>query len=61
MKDIDYVELYAEKLREDNSLFDQQKRLIEAQLQGSSSLFRGMFADNFKQNARIYLKKIGML
>lgn len=61
MKDIDYVELYAKKLLADNSLFDQQKKLIESQLQGSSSLFRKMFANDFKQNARGYLKKVGLL
>lgn len=61
MKDIDYVELYAKKLRKDHSLFAQQKRLIESQMHGSSSLFGRMFADNFKQNARRYLKEIGLL
>lgn len=61
MKDIDYVELYAKKLLADHTLFDQQKKLIESQLQGSSSLFRGMFSKDFKLNARVYLKKIGLL
>lgn len=55
--DLDYVELYAEKLKEDNDLFRQQKRLIEAQLKASSSLFRNMFSgEDFKKNAREYLK-----
>lgn len=58
---VDYVELYAKKLREDNSFFEQQKDLIESQLDGSSSLFRNMFGDNFKVNARKYLKKIGLI
>ncbi len=56
--DLDYVELYAKMLREDNSLFKQQKKLIESQLKSSSSLFRKMFGKkDFKRNAREYLKK----
>jgi len=61
MKEIDYIALYAESLKEDNGLFKQQKRLIESQFQGSSSLFRGMFSPNFKANARQYLRKVGLL
>ena len=59
---IDYVELYANKLKYDNSLFKQQKMLIESQLKASSSIFRNMFAgDDFKEKARAYLKSIGVL
>jgi len=54
---LDYVELFATSVREDNSLFKQQKKLIEAQLKGSSSLFKQMFKGNFKANARKYLKE----
>ena len=61
MKEIDYVELFAGKIREDNSLFQQQKALIEAQIKGSSSLFRNMFNKNFKAQAREYLKKVDLL
>ena len=63
MGDLDYVEIYAMKLREDNSFFVQQKKLIESQLYGSSSLFRNMFTEgnDFKINARKYLKKIGLI
>jgi len=61
MKEIDYVELYAERLKADSSLFMQQKKLIEAQLKGSSSLFKKMFSGNFKANARQYLRKVGLL
>jgi hypothetical protein len=61
MKEIDYVELYAKKLREDNSLFMQQKKLIESQLRGSSSLFARMFSDDFKVKARNYLRGIGLI
>ena len=59
--DLDYVEYYAKKIKEDNRLFEQQKKLINAQLKGSSSLFKNMFSKNFKINARKYLKKIGLL
>ncbi|MDP3733759.1 MAG: hypothetical protein Q8R37_00890 [Nanoarchaeota archaeon] len=61
MKEIDYVELYAQKVREDSSLFTQQKRLIEAQLQGSSSLFKKMFSGDFKVKARNYLRGRGLI
>ncbi len=63
MSDLDYVELYANKLKKDNSLFLQQKMLIESQLQASSAIFKNRFGehDNFKKNARIYLKEIGLI
>lgn len=63
LTDLDYIKLYAENLKKDNSLFKQQKRLIESQLQGSSSLFRNMFGvdKTFKINARKYLKKIKLI
>ncbi|MBW2981856.1 hypothetical protein KY343_03155 [Candidatus Woesearchaeota archaeon] len=61
MKDIDYVKLYAEKLKSNPDLFKQQKMLIESQLHASSSLFNNMFAGkNFKENARKYLKNVGL-
>lgn len=60
-KDIDYVELYAEKLKNDNRLFKQQKVLIESQMKSSSSFFKNAFKGNFKRNARAYLKKTGIL
>ena len=57
--DLDYVELYAEKLKKDNRLFKQQKKLIESQLKSSSSLFRNMFGKaDFKEKARKYIKDI---
>ncbi|MBU1051121.1 MAG: hypothetical protein KJ718_01050 [Nanoarchaeota archaeon] len=63
IKDMDYVKLFAEKLKKDNSLFKQQKMLIESQLQASRSLFRNMFGtgEEFKKNARIYLRKVGLI
>ncbi len=55
--DLDYVELYAERLKKDNTLFKQQKKLIESQLKSSSSLFRNMFGRaDFRKNARKYLE-----
>jgi len=61
--DLDYVEFYANKLKEDSSIFKQQKMLIESQLKSSSSLFRGMFGTGkmFKVRAREYLKKVGLI
>ncbi len=59
--EIDYVVLYAQKLKLNNQLFKQQKILIESQLKGSSSLFRNMFGNNFKKKARAYLQKTDYL
>lgn len=61
MNDLDYVELYAKKIKEDNGLFEQQKKLIESQLKSSSSLFRNMFSGDFKSKARRYLEQIGLV
>jgi len=59
--DLDYVELYAKKLKKDNSLFKQQKMLIESQLKGSSSLFKNMFGKtDFKKKAREYIRKVSL-
>lgn len=56
-KDMDYVELYATKLKNDNRVFKEQKELIESQLESSQSIFKKMFGKkNFKANARKYLK-----
>ncbi|MBU4502720.1 MAG: hypothetical protein KKA79_09040 [Nanoarchaeota archaeon] len=61
--DMDYVEFYAKKLKEDNRHFEQQKMLIESQMESSASLFRNMFGEGeeFKENARGYLKKLGII
>ena len=59
--DLDYVVLYAEKLKRDNRLFVQQKKLIEAQLKGSSELIKKRFRGNFKENVRKYLRAVGLL
>tara|TARA_Y100000310_G_C20534166_1_gene740002 strand:+ start:729 stop:929 length:201 start_codon:yes stop_codon:yes gene_type:complete len=60
---LDYIELYANRLKEDSSLFKQQKLLINSQLKGSASLFKNMFGtgEEFKTNARKYLKSIGLI
>jgi len=57
---MDYVEFYAEKLKENNSYFSQQKIIIESQIKASSELFKKKFGKgkDFKKNARKYLKDI---
>lgn len=55
--DMDYVEFYANKLKLDNTIFKQQKKLIESQLKSSSDIFKQKFGKNFKLNARKYLKE----
>ena len=56
--DMDYVVLYAEKLREDNSIFKQQKTFIESQMKSSKDMFRNLFGKGevCKKKARVYLK-----
>jgi hypothetical protein len=62
MTDLDYIELYANRLKHDNSLFEQQKLIIDSQIRGSHSLFKNMFAGkDFKTEARKYLRSIGGL
>lgn len=60
---MDYIELYAKSLREDNSLFRQHKKLIDSQIHGSVILFRRKFGvgESFKENARNYLRELGIL
>lgn len=61
--DMDYVELHAEKLKENNALFEEQKRFIESQLFGNRSLNTNMFGkgNSFKKKCREYLKKLGKI
>ena len=62
MDDIDYVELYAQKLKNDTRLFFQQKKLIESQLHSSSDIFKKFgVGKEFKKRAREYLKGIGVI
>jgi len=60
--DLDYVEIYAIELIRNNSLFEQQKRLIESQMKSSSSIFRNSFGkgEEFKVHVRKYLRKRGV-
>ena len=61
VKDLDYVVLYAKKLKSNSSLFKQQKRLIESQMKSSREIFSKAFAGDFKLNARRYLQGIGLI
>ena len=62
LNNIDYVEFYAKKLKHNKGIFKQQQMLIESQLKGSASLFSSMFdSGNFKENARKYLKRVGLI
>jgi len=59
--DLDYIEFYAKKLRENPEFFKQQKELIESQLSSSSDLTKKRFSKkNFKTEARVHLKEIGV-
>ena len=55
-KDIDYVRYYSEQLRENPSLFNQQKNFIEAQLKASKTLFSNWKGKYFKEKCRAYLR-----
>ncbi len=60
--DLDYVEIYAEKLKENPKFFKQQKELIDSQLIASSDLTKKRFSkENFKTEIRKYLLEIGLL
>ncbi|MBI3033136.1 hypothetical protein HYY69_06690 [Candidatus Woesearchaeota archaeon] len=59
---LEFVEFYSEKIKEDNTLFKQQKMLIESQMKSSSSFFLNKLGKkNFKENARKYLREMGLI
>ncbi|MBD3203256.1 hypothetical protein GF327_03110 [Candidatus Woesearchaeota archaeon] len=60
---MDYVKIYAEKIKNNNSNFKQYKELIDSQIQSSKEIFSKRFGKGktFKKNARKYLKEIGLL
>ena len=58
--DLDYVEFYAEKLKENPKFFIQHRSIINSQIKGSISLFEYLGkGEIFKKNARKYLEGIG--
>ena len=60
--DKDYIQLYAEALKKNSELFKQQKMLIDSQIKASRSLFKNFGKEEeFKLNARRYLKGVGLL
>ena len=62
MEKIDYVKFYAEKMRDNNQYFKQQKMLIDSQIIASRSLFKNKFkGSDFKKEAREYLREVGLL
>ncbi|MCX6750023.1 MAG: hypothetical protein NTZ83_01045 [Candidatus Pacearchaeota archaeon] len=57
--DLDYVILYAEKLKENPKFFVQQKELIDSQLTASSELTKKRFSKtDFKNSVRKHLREI---
>ena len=63
MNDLDYVEFYAKNLKKNKKFFLQQKKLINSQFRGSKILFKKRFGtgEEFKINARKYLRDIGLI
>ena len=60
--DLDYVKLFAQKLKENPSLFQDHKNFINSQIRTSQEIFLSHFGKkHFKENARKYLRKIGLL
>jgi hypothetical protein len=59
--DLDYVIYYAEEMRENPKLFNQQKKLIESQLNASKSLFSNWKGKYFKEKCRAYLRDRGII
>jgi hypothetical protein len=60
-KDIDFVVYYAEKLKEDNKFFQQQKVFLESQIKASKSIFSAWQGRDFKKRARKYLAGRGII
>ena len=60
-KDTDYIIVYAESLRENNKLFEQQRKIIESQLKSSKEIFGRMFKGKFKEKAKEYLKEVKLI
>ena len=57
--ELDYVEIYAEALKENPKFFKQQKELIDSQLIASSALIKKRFSkENFKEETRAHLRSI---
>ena len=63
LNDLDYVETYATALKKNNALFEQQKRLIESQLESNHDLTKKSFGrgEEFKNNVRKYLRSVGLI
>ena len=63
LKEIDYIAFYVDQLKENpDKYFEQQRMLINSQLQISHEMAKKRFGDsNFKENARKYLREIGIL
>lgn len=61
--DLEYVEFYSLKLKQDSSLFKQQNQLINSQINSSKNLFRKIFGagKGFKKKARKYLNERGII
>ena len=60
--DLDYVNYFAQRLRDNPSLFKDNKLLIDSQIKSSKEIFLKRFGKkNFKENARKYLREIGIL
>lgn len=60
--DEDYVLLYAEALKKNPRLFEQQRIIINSQIKSSKSFFKNLFkGKDFKTEARKYLKGRGLI
>ena len=60
-KDFDYIKFYVEELKKDNKHFEEQKMLIDSQIDAHKSLFSNWAGPDFKVKARKYLKARGII
>ena len=61
-KEMDYVGFYADSMKRDSRIFEQQKRFLESQMSSSASLFKNMLGTkDFERHARLYLARSGVL
>jgi len=62
LTDLDYVSIYANKLKENPDLFKQHAELIDSQIKASKEIFKKKFGTrNFNENARKYLRAIQLI
>jgi len=62
LRELEFIEYFAIRLRNDNRLFNLQKEIVEGHIHSLNKYFKNKFGDkNFKENAREYLKRMDII